>query len=240
MPDLVIEGFAGGDRSSIELPSVQRRMLKILHDAGKKVIFVNFSGSAIALAPETVSCDAIVQAWYPGQEGGTAIADVLFGDVNPSGKLPVTFYASDDQLPDFDNYDMAGRTYRYFDGEPLYPFGYGLSYTKFRTGKAKVRNGSLRVKVRNVGKLDGDEILQLYVSRPDDPEGPVRTLRAFRRVSVPAGKSVIISIPLDDEMFQWWDPSAQNIAPLPGKYRLWYGSSSQKKDLRTLNYIFKS
>ena len=240
MPDLVIEGFAGGDRSSIELPSVQRRMLKILHDAGKKVIFVNFSGSAIALAPETVSCDAIVQAWYPGQEGGTAIADVLFGDVNPSGKLPVTFYASDDQLPDFENYDMAGRTYRYFDGEPLYPFGYGLSYTKFRTGKAKVRNGSLRVKVRNVGKLDGDEILQLYVSRPDDPEGPVRTLRAFRRVSVPAGKSVIISIPLDDEMFQWWDPSAQNIAPLPGKYRLWYGSSSQKKDLRTLNYIFKS
>lgn len=237
---VAVEGFSGGDRTSIELPSLQRRMLKILHDAGKKVIFVNFSGSAIALAPETESCDAIVQAWYPGQEGGTALADVLYGEVNPSGKLPVTFYSSDAQLPDFDNYDMEGRTYRYFKGEPLFDFGYGLSYTRFKYGRARVKKGAVTFKVKNVGKRDGDEVVQLYVSRPDDPQGPVRTLKAFRRCSIRAGQSVRVTIPLDDEVFQWWDPSAQDMRPLTGSYRLWYGSSSQKKDLRTLKYRFKS
>lgn len=237
---VAVEGFSGGDRTSIELPSLQRRMLKLLHDAGKKVIFVNFSGSAIALAPETESCDAIVQAWYPGQEGGTALADVLYGEVNPSGKLPVTFYSSDAQLPDFDNYDMEGRTYRYFKGEPLFDFGYGLSYTRFKYGRARVKKGAVTFKVKNVGKRDGDEVVQLYVSRPDDPQGPVRTLKAFRRCSILAGQSVRVTIPLDDEVFQWWDPSAQDMRPLPGSYRLWYGSSSQKKDLRTLKYRFKS
>ena len=128
-------GFSGGDRTTIELPEVQRNILKALKQAGKKVIFVNCSGSAVALVPETKSCDAILQAWYPGQAGGTAVADVLFGDYNPSGKLPVTFYKNTDQLPDFENYDMKGRTYRYMTETPLYPFGYGLSYTTFDISK---------------------------------------------------------------------------------------------------------
>ena len=122
-----IEGFKGGDRTSIELPRVQREFLKALKAAGKTVIYVNCSGSAIALLPETETCDAIVQAWYPGQEGGTAVADVLFGDYNPSGKLSVTFYKNDAQLPDYEDYSMKGRTYRYFN-DALFPFGYGLSY----------------------------------------------------------------------------------------------------------------
>ena len=133
-----IEGFKGGDRTSIELPKVQRGLIKALKDAGKTVILVNCSGSAIALTPETRNCAAIVQAWYAGQEGGTAIADVLFGDYNPSGKLPVTFYKNDQQLPDYEDYSMKGRTYRYFD-DPLFAFGYGKSYTTFQIGDATVK-----------------------------------------------------------------------------------------------------
>ena len=234
-----IPGFSGGDRTSIELPDVQRNLLKALHEAGKKVIFINFSGSAIALTPEVESCDAIVQAWYPGQEGGTAVADVLYGDVNPCGKLPVTFYASDDQLPAFEDYNMAGHTYRYFSGKPLFEFGHGLSYTQFKYKKAKVRGGNLVIKIKNTGKLSGTEVVQLYVSKPDDPEGPAKTLRAFRRVEVPAGRSAKVIIPLDDEMFEWWTPELQNVAPLAGEYKLWYGGSSADENLKTINYKFQ-
>ena len=130
-------GFDNGDRTSIELPQCQRDILAALSRAGKRVVLVNCSGSAVALTPESKICDAIVQAWYPGQEGGTAIADVLFGDYNPSGKLPVTFYTCDAQLPPFDEYRMDGRTYRYLREAPLYPFGYGMSYTTFKYGKAR-------------------------------------------------------------------------------------------------------
>ena len=133
-----IEGFKGGDRTNIELPKVQREFLKALKAAGKQVIYVNCSGSAIALQPETESCDAILQAWYPGQEGGTAVADVLFGDYNPSGKLSVTFYKNSEQLPDYEDYSMKGRTYRYFN-DPLFAFGYGQSYTTFEIGEARDR-----------------------------------------------------------------------------------------------------
>ncbi|MBQ0006797.1 MAG: glycoside hydrolase family 3 C-terminal domain-containing protein, partial [Alistipes sp.] len=157
------EGFMGGDRTSIELPAVQRRALRALHDAGKKVIFVCMSGSAVALSPETESCDAILQAWYPGEEGGTAIADVLFGEISPSGKLPVTFYASDDDLPAFENYNMEGRTYRYFNGKALWPFGFGLSYTTFEYGKADISHKGITLHVRNTGSFDADEVVQLYV-----------------------------------------------------------------------------
>ena len=127
-----VPGFSGGDRTSIALPAIQGQILKALHDAGKKVVLVNFSGSAIGLEEEAQWCDAILQAWYPGQEGGTAVADVLYGDVNPSGKLPVTFYKDVSQLPDVEDYNMEGHTYRYFRGEPQWPFGFGLSYTTFR------------------------------------------------------------------------------------------------------------
>ena len=231
-------GFEGGDRTSIELPQVQRDLIAALHDAGKKIILVNFSVSAMALEPETANCEAILQAWYPGQEGGTAIADVLFGDVNPSGKLPVTFYKNTEQLPDFSDYNMAGHTYRFFGGEPLWAFGYGLSYTTFKLGRPHIRKGKLVVKVRNRGRRDGTEVLQLYVSRPDDAAGPIRTLRGFKRVDVPAGGKVRIEIPLDDETFEWWDEASGRMRPLPGRYVLQVGTSSAAKDLRRMKFRY--
>lgn len=234
-----VPGFSGGDKTDIELPDVQRRLLKTLHDAGKKVILVNFSGSAIGLVPETESCDAILQVWYPGQEGGTAIADVLFGDVNPSGKLPVTFYRSADQLPDVEDYNMEGHTYRYFRGSPLYEFGYGLSYSKFTYSKPKVKDGYVEVKVRNRGKREGTEIVQLYVRKPSDTTGPDKTLRGFTRVSIPAGKSVKVRIPIDKETFLWWNEEVQDMTPVPGDYILMTGGSSADKSLKTRKYSFK-
>ena len=232
-----LPGFKGGDRTDIQLPQVQRDLMKALHDAGKKVILVNFSGCAIGLVPETESCEAILQAWYPGEEGGLAITDVLFGDVNPSGKLPVTFYRSVEDLPDFENYDMQGHTYRYFKGKPLYAFGYGLSYTTFKYGRAKIRDNSIIIPVKNTGKRDGTEIVQVYVRRPDDKNGPVKTLRIFRRVFVPAGKTVKVCLPLEDETFLWWSEEKQDMVPLPGKYRLLYGGSSDR--VRSKRFTFR-
>ena len=231
-----LPGFKGGDRTDIQLPQVQRDLLKALHDAGKKVILVNFSGCAIGLVPETESCDAILQAWYPGEEGGLAVADVLFGDVNPSGRLPVTFYRSVDDLPDFENYDMKGHTYRYFEGDPLFAFGYGLSYTSYKYGKAKVKGHNLVIPVKNTGKRDGTEVVQVYVRRPDDAAGPLKTLRAFRRVFVPAGKTVKVYISLEDETFLWWSEEKRDMVPLPGKYELLYGGSSDQ--LKSLKYVY--
>ncbi|MBR3619220.1 MAG: glycoside hydrolase family 3 C-terminal domain-containing protein, partial [Bacteroidaceae bacterium] len=180
-----IDGFKGGDRTHIELPKVQRDFLKALKAAGKTVIFVNCSGSAIALQPETESCDAILQVWYPGQEGGFAVADALFGDVNPSGKLPVTFYKTSAQLPDFEDYSMKGRTYRYFN-DPLFAFGYGQSYTTFEVKNGKIekkgKNYELTADVANTGKRDGTEVVQVYIRDLSDPDGPLKSLRAFQRV----------------------------------------------------------
>ena len=233
-----VPGFAGGDRTDIELPAVQRELLQALHKAGKKVVFVNFSGSAIGLEPETESCDAILQAWYPGQEGGTAIADVIFGDVAPSGKLPVTFYKNVAQLPEVEDYDMEGHTYRYFRGQPQFEFGYGLSYTTFRYGKPKASKGVLTVPVTNAGSRDAVETVQVYLRKPDDKAGPVKTLRAFRRVSVPAGQTVTVRIPLDDETFLWWDEKAQDMVPVHGKYELMVGGSSADSNLKRLKYKY--
>ena len=233
-----LPGFSGGDRTDIELPAVQRQLLQALHDAGKKVILVNFSGCAIGLVPETQSCDAILQAWYPGQEGGTAIVEALYGEFNPSGKLPVTFYRSVDQLPEVEDYNMEGHTYRYFRGTPLFPFGYGLSYTDFHYGAAKVKDGVLEFTVRNSGKRNGTEVVQLYVRKPGDVDGPNKTLRAFQRVTVMAGGSATVRIPLDEEVFTWWSESAQNMVPVHGEYELLYGSSSADSDLKKLNYKF--
>jgi beta-glucosidase len=161
-------GFKGGDRTNIELPSVQRNCLNALKEAGKTVIFVNCSGSAIVLEPETESCDVILQAWYAGESGGQAVADVLFGDYNPSGKLPITFYKSSDQLKDFEDYSMQGRTYRYMD-DALFPFGFGLSYTTFEIGKATPDKTQIKpdesvrltIPVSNTGKREGSEIIQV-------------------------------------------------------------------------------
>ncbi len=241
-----IDGFRGGDRTSIELPRVQREFLQALKAADKTVVYVNCSGSAIALTPETASCDAIVQAWYAGQEGGTAVADILFGSVNPSGKLPLTFYRNTEQLPDYEDYNMRGRTYRYFD-DPLYAFGYGLSYTTFAIGDAKLSAGStidrstlesgnvkLTVDVSNTGRRDGTEVLQLYVRDLSDAEGPLRSLRAFQRVDVKAGKTTQATLPLTLKTFELFDPATNTMHAHPGRYELLYGTSSRPADLKRL------
>ena len=233
-----IEGFKGGDRTNIELPQVQRDFLKALKAAGKQVIFVCCSGSAIALQPETETCDAIVQAWYPGQEGGTAIADVLFGDVNPSGKLSVTFYKNTEQLPDYEDYSMRGRTYRYFN-DALYPFGYGLSYTTFSVGEGKLsktgdKSYTLTVPVTNVGKRDGEEIVQLYIRDLQDKEGPLKSLRAFQRVSVKAGQTVEAKLELTPKSFEFFDPETNTMRIKPGSYELLYGNSSADGSLKKI------
>jgi beta-glucosidase len=232
-----IEGFKGGDRTSIELPKVQREFLKALKAAGKTVIYVNCSGSAIALKPETESCDAIVQAWYPGQEGGTAVADVLFGDYNPGGKLSVTFYKDDSQLPDYEDYSMKGRTYRYFN-DPLFAFGYGLSYTTFEVGEANVKgekgNYELTVPVANKGQRNGTETIQLYIRDLSDKEGPLKSLRAFKRVEVKAGQTATATLQLTPKSFEFWDAETNTMRTKPGKYEILYGTSSQDKDLKKI------
>ena len=236
-----IEGFKGGDRTSIELPKVQREFLKALKAAGKQVIFVNCSGSAIALEPETQSCDAILQAWYAGQEGGTAVADVLFGDYNPSGKLSVTFYKSDAQLPDYEDYSMKGRTYRYFS-DPLFAFGYGQSYTTFAIGDATIegQGGSYKVSVpvTNSGQRNGTEIVQLYIRNTADQEGPLKSLRGFQRVDVKAGQSATATIALTPESFEFWDAETNTMRTKPGTYEILYGNSSLDKDLKRLTITF--
>lgn len=232
-----IDGFKGGDRTNIELPKVQRDFLRALHEAGKTVVFVNCSGSAIALEPEMETCDAILQAWYAGQEGGTAVSDVLFGTVNPSGKLPVTFYKRTDQLPDYEDYSMRGRTYRYFS-DPLFAFGYGLSYTTFRFGRALAvaADGGYRLSVplTNTGTRSGEEVVQVYIRRVADANGPLKSLRAFRRVPLKAGESTTVEIPLSRKSFECFDESTNTMRTLPGDYELMYGNSSRPEDLQTL------
>ena len=233
-----IEGFKGGDRTSIELPKVQREFLKALKAAGKKVIYVNCSGSAIALAPETESCDAILQAWYPGQEGGTAVADVLFGDQNPEGKLSVTFYKDDSQLPDYEDYSMKGRTYRYFN-DALFPFGYGLSYTEWKVEGGKWNGnanggGTLSVDVTNCGQREGAEVVQLYIRDLSDKEGPLKSLRGFKKVHLRPGQTATVDIALDKKSFEFWDAETNTMRTKSGTFELLYGTSSADKDLQKL------
>ena len=239
-------GFKGGDRTDIELPAVQRNCLKALKQAGKKVIFVNCSGSAIALVPETQSCDAILQAWYGGESGGQAVADVLFGDYNPSGKLPITFYKSLKQLSDFEDYSMKGRTYRYMS-DPLFPFGFGLSYTTFSIGNAKLNNTSIKanesveltIPVSNKGKRNGTEIVQVYVRKVNDTDGPLKTLKGFQRVDVSAGKTAQAVINLPYNSFEFFNRTTGKMDVTAGEYEVLYGSSSDAKDLKTTKIIVR-
>jgi beta-glucosidase len=191
------------------------------------------------LVPETQSCDAILQAWYGGESGGQAVADVLFGEYNPSGKLPITFYRDTTQLADFEDYSMKGRTYR-FMSDALFPFGFGLSYTKFNIGKGRLTtnaiptNGSTRitVPVSNVGKMNGTEIVQVYVRKVNDANGPLKTLRAFQRVTVAARKTAEASIELPASSFEFFDRTSGKMTIAPGEYEVLYGSSSDIKDLK--------
>jgi beta-glucosidase len=197
-------GFNGGDRTTIQLPAVQTELLKALNATGKPVIFVMMTGSAIAIPWESENIPGIINAWYGGQSAGTAIADVLFGDYNPGGRLPVTFYRNDSDLPSFMNYDMTNRTYRYFKGEALYPFGYGLSYTTFGytqlTSPSSVtagKNISVTVRVTNTGKRSGEEVVQLYVSHQSkNAKQPIKALKGFQRIALKPGESKVVAFTL--------------------------------------------
>jgi beta-glucosidase len=200
-------GFNGGDRTSILLPAVQTELMKTLKSTGKPVVFVMMTGSAIAIPWEDENIPAIINAWYGGQSAGTAIADVLLGDYNPAGRLPVTFYKADTDLPSFMSYDMSGRTYRYFKGEALYPFGYGLSFTQFAYSGlktpsviAKNKNLTIDVTVRNTGTRSGEEVVQLYISHPDAKEkAPIKSLKGFKRIFLEAGTSQSVSFAISPE-----------------------------------------
>ena len=237
----------GGDKADIELPKVQQRLVQAMHGTGKPVVYVNCSGSAIAFATIEKQCDAILQAWYAGQGGAKALAEVLFGDYNPSGKLPVTFYASNDDLPDFLDYSMDNRTYRYFRGTPLYAFGYGLSYTSFACGKAKLSKKSMKangkvtitVPVTNTGNRAGTEVVQVYVKALDYPEAPIKSLKGFQRVDLAAGETGKAVITLDGEAFEYYDPSIDELSTRSGRYKILYGSSSLDKDLQSLDFVVK-
>lgn len=237
-----LPGFKGGDRTDIELPAIQRNCIAALKQAGKKVVLVNCSGSAVALVPETQNCDAILQAWYSGEAGGQAVADVLFGDYNPAGHLPVTFYRNVQQLPDFSEYSMKGRTYRYMTSEPLFPFGFGLTYTTFNIGDATASKTQithsediqLTVPVSNTGKREGKEVLQVYVRKLNDTAAPVKTLRAFKRIPLTPGAKEMVKIDLPAKTFEFFDPADAVVRVMPGEYELLYGESSDNKDLKTI------
>jgi beta-glucosidase len=239
----------GGDKQDIELPKVQQRLVEAMHQTGRPVIFVNCSGSAIAFGSVEGQYDALLQAWYPGQGGAKALAEVLFGDYNPGGKLPVTFYRSTSDLPDFLDYSMKNRTYRYFTGQPQYAFGYGLSYTTFTVGKAKTvinkkklkagqPNCFIAVPVTNTGNREGTETVQVYVKRLDDAGAPIKALKGFQKVSLKPGETRRVAISLDSEAFEYYDEYQDELAVKPGKYQILYGTSSRDEDLKSFDFSF--
>jgi beta-glucosidase len=229
-----VEGFAGGDRTDIALPATQEALLRRIAALSKPVVLVLLGGSALAVDWADAHVPAILAAWYPGEEGGTAIADVLFGDFNPAGRLPVTFYKSLDQLPPFDDYALASRTYRYLAEPPLYPFGHGLSYARFAYGDLAIDppqispagQARVTVKLTNVGERAGDEVVQLYVGYPDAAvPRPVKELRGFSRVTLAPGEMQTVQFTLAADQLRWWDGGGWAIKP--GKVQVLVGSSSE-------------
>ena len=244
---ITLDGFAGGDRERIELPVIQSRVLKALHATGKPVIFVLCTGSAIALEQNEGDYDALINAWYSGQEGGTAVADVISGKYNPSGKLPLTFYKSTSQLPDFLDYSMKNRTYRYLDDEPLYPFGFGLSYTTFAFSGQKLSSQQIKlgdsvnvsVNVSNTGTMDGEESVQVYVKRLNDPDAPIKALKGLKKISLKAGETKDVEIELPASSFEYFDLAADGLVEKAGEYEILIGSSSADKDLKAIKLTIK-
>ena len=234
----------GGDKADIELPKVQQMLVRAMHTTGKPVIFVNCSGSAIAFGSVEGEYDALLQAWYAGQGGSKALAEVLLGDYNPGGKLPVTFYRSNNDLPDFLDYSMKNRTYRYFEGQPQYAFGYGLSYTTFAVGKGKLSKSSMKadgkvtltVTVTNTGKREGTETIQVYVKALDDAGAPIKALKGFQKLSLAAGETAKAVVTLDGEAFEYYNESIDELSVKPGRYQILYGTSSLDKDLQALDF----
>jgi len=232
-----VDGFSGGDRTRIDLPDIQQNLIRDIHALGKPVVLVLLNGSALAINWEKDNIPAIIEAWYPGQTGGEAIADVIFGDYNPGGHLPVTFYGSVNDLPPFEDYKMENRTYKYFKGEPLYPFGHGLSYTTFNYSKLKVKKNlvagdaaEVSVNIKNTGKTEGDEVVQVYVSCLNSPyQAPIRSLRAFKRIHLSPGETKNVKLPLPADSFSVITDSGEKVV-LPGKYLLTAGGCQPKME----------
>lgn len=241
-------GFNGGDRTSILLPAIQTAMMKALHATGKPVVFVMMTGSAIAMPWETENLPAIVNTWYGGQSAGTAIADVLFGDYNPAGRLPITFYKSDADLPGFSDYSMKGRTYRYFKGEALYPFGFGLSYTNFTYSGMQLAswvkkgvNTTITATVKNTGSIDGEEVVQLYVAHPNiKGQAPLKALKGFQRIFLKAGESKTISFTLTPEQLSLVSEDGKQYQPLGQTTVSIGGGQPGVKNKTTSNVIAKT
>jgi beta-glucosidase len=235
------DGFNGGDRTRIELPSVQEQLLQALSATGKPVVLVNCSGSAVALPWEADHLPAMLQAWYSGEQGGRAVGEVLFGNVSPAGRLPVTFYHATADLPAFENYAMTNRTYRYFDGQPLFAFGHGLSYTKFAYQKARLNqskftpNDSVKVSfdLKNTGGCDGDEVAQVYFRHVKSavPQ-PKQALCGFARLHLTRGQQAKVTVDIPAERFRNWDPVKKQYVVEPGDYELLIGASSEDVRLR--------
>jgi beta-glucosidase len=228
--DIDIKGFDHGDRTNLKLPDVQEELIKEVSALGKPVVLVLLTGSAVAVNWEDKNIPAIIEAWYPGQAAGTAIADVLFGDYNPGGRLPVTFYKSIKDLPSFEQYNMTNQTYRYFKGEPLYPFGYGLSYTTFKYANLKINNeykigDSVRasVEVKNTGKISGDEVVQVYISDLNSPVPvPVRSLKGFKRIHLLPRETKTVEFTISPDAFSIINDSNEKII-VPGKFEISVG-----------------
>jgi beta-glucosidase len=239
-------GFKGGDRTSIDLPKPEEDLLEALAATGKPVVLVMTNGSALAVNWAKEHVNAILEAWYPGEEGGTAVAETLSGKNNPGGRLPVTFYTGVDQIPPFESYDMKGRTYRYFEGTPLYPFGYGLSYTKFAYShlvlpKAAVQAGqplAAEVTIKNTGKLAGDEVAQLYLSFPDVAGKPIRALRAFKRVHLDPGQSEKVSFELKPRDLSMVSEAGEPIIP-QGRYSVSVGGGQPQTGAPAVSGAFQ-
>ena len=245
-----VDGFYNGDRTRIEMPEIQQNAIKAMIDTGTPVVLVLMAGSSIAFNGLEKELEAILMAWYPGQRGGNAIASVLFGDYNPGGKLPVTFYSSTSELPDFKDYNMSsgnGFTYRYYKGKALYPFGHGLSYTKFKYSKLKVNKIRLTEKeklkisftIKNIGNYNGDEVVQVYIKNLNSEfQMPIKQLRSFERISLNKKDEKIIEfefIPIKD--LRYYNSTKQKYMVEKGSFEIQIGSSSEDIRLKKIIYV---
>ena len=227
-----LEGFSGGDRTASICPPFRRNSSKAVAAIGKPLVVVLQNGSALAVNWAQEHANAILEAWYPGEEGGTAIAETLAGDNNPAGRLPLTFYSSLSQVPSFKDYSMKGRTYRYFSDKPLYRFGFGLSYTSFAYSSLKLSTSSIKAgdpvtieaDVQNTGSAAGDEVVELYLTQPKASDTPIRVLAGFKRVYLAPGKSTHVSLTIDPRSIGQVDSRGTRVI-LPGDYTVSLGGT---------------
>jgi beta-glucosidase len=240
-----VPGFLGGDRTRIDLPAEEERLLEAVSATGTPLVVVLMNGSALAVNWAQQHADAILEAWYPGEEGGTAIAETLAGVNNPAGRLPVTFYTGTDQLPAFENYSMKGRTYRYFEGRPLYPFGYGMSYSQFIYGNLKLSSTTVAAgtrlgvdaAVKNMSPRAGDEVAELYLTFPKLAGAPVRALRGFARVHLAAGASQALHFDLNVRDLSMVSEAGDRIMA-PGDYQVTVGGGQPGTGVSTVEATF--